>query len=287
MTEFTLTFDILSENGLLVINLVGQIQEKFPLKIPESYISFLSNISKNSSVRSLMQVTNLEHLEVLAEFCKEELDLRILDNQDKMRVMIKTFPALWLILDSICTIERSKFLPRVVSRIVLKMLSIRLKNFQDATKRSNQDYILWPDPTQEHPTQCYPMLPIWRYPSRYKVSQQVDSDLCDKAFTYHSDFCAGVYTVGCACDKNITFGFELMILKESPRNLFRFLMVRDIDVDALQGILVDHACHFEPYMMNTEAKFLEEKNVLVDGSHWNSQKQLKKPDKSGKGGHLG
>ena len=78
-----------------------------------------------------------------------------------------------------------------------------------------------------------------------------------------------------------------MLLKESPRNLFRFLMTRDIDVNGLDGILVDHACLFEPYMMNREAKFLENKNVLVDGAHWAGQKKLKKSDRTGKGGHLG
>jgi hypothetical protein len=48
-----------------------------------------------------------------------------------------------------------------------------------------------------------------------------------KTFTYHDDFCAGIYTVVCACPANITLGFELMLVKESPRNLFRFLMTRD------------------------------------------------------------
>ena len=64
----------------------------------------------------------------------------------------------------------------------------------------------------------------------------------------HSDYCAGVYSVGCACDANITFGFEIMLLKESPRNVFRFLKTGDIKVDALDGILMDHACLFEPYL---------------------------------------
>ena len=92
---------------------------------------------------------------------------------------------------------------------------------------------------------------------------------------------AGFYSVGCACDKNITFGFEIMLLKESPRNLFRFLMTRDIDLPSLKGILVDHACIFEvilllkvflksgnkfqPYVMNREASLLQNKLVLVDG----------------------
>ena len=64
-------------------------------------------------------------------------------------------------------------------------------------------------------------------------------------------------------------------------------MCRDVDLNSLEGILVDHACLFEPYTMNREAPLLEKVLVLVDGSHWAGQKKLKKPDKGGKGGHLG
>ena len=287
MGEFIVDGQISSANGLLVTNVVSHVSDKFPLKIPEPYVNFLSNIAKNSSARSLLQVTTLEPLDSLAEYCRQELDLRVHENKDKLTAIIKTFPALWPILDSICTLEKAKYLPVPVARVILSLLRIRCQTFQNATKRSNSDYFLWPDRTVEHPTQCYPTLPLWRYPSKYKVSAQSDADLCDKAFTYHGDFSAGVYSVGCACPANITYGFELMILKESPRNLFRFLMTRDIDVDSLDGILVDHACIFEPYMMNREAKFLENLYVLVDGSHWQGMKKLKKGDKTGRGGHLG
>ena len=222
-----------------------------------------------------------------------------------MSTLIKTLPALWPILDSICMLEKTKFLPRQVSKLIQGMLIVRHKTFENAVRRSNTDVTQWPDQTMEHPTQCYPTLPIWRYPSKYKVSQQVDADLCDKTFTYHGDFCAGVFSVGCACPANITFGFELMLAKESPRNLFRFLMTRDVDLESLDGILVDFACLFEPYAMNREAQILQEKLVLVDGAHWAGrwwggwifemhltinlagQKKLKKTDRTGKGGHLG
>ena len=49
---------------------------------------------------------------------------------------------------------------------------------------------------------------------------------------------------------------------------------------------MDHACKFDSYMLNREAKQLEHLLTLVDGSHWNSQKKLKHPN-SKKGGHLG
>ena len=64
-------------------------------------------------------------------------------------------------------------------------------------------------------------------------------------------------------------------------------MTRDVDLSALKGILVDHACIFEPYVMNREASILTNTLVMVDGAHWSGQKKLKKFDKRGKGGHSG
>lgn len=287
LEEFVQNEDLVSENGLMVKSLVSHILEKNSAKIPGPYVKLLSNISKPSSVRTLTQGTDLEILERLAEFCKGQLDLRIVENEENLRDISRMLPVLWPILDSICKLEESDFLPLQVSQIVIKMLKIRFETFQNAAKRSNSNYFLWPDKNLEHPTQCYPTMPLWRFPSRYEVSGLKDGDLCEKTFTYHSDFCAGVFTVGCGCSSNITFGFELMLAKESPRNLFRFVMCRDIDEIALDGILVDFACLFEPYMMNREASFLENKNVLVDGVHWQGHKRLKKGDKAGKGGHLG
>ena len=167
------------------------IKQKFPIEIPEPYVAFLSNISKNSSARSLLQVTKLESLDILGDYCQETLDIRSIENRDKMSTLIKTLPALWPLLSSVCDLENSKYLPRQVSKIVLELLKIRLDTFKNATKRSNSDVYRWEDPSREHPTMCYPCLPIWRYPSKYRVSSQVDSDLCEKTFTYHGDFTAG------------------------------------------------------------------------------------------------
>ena len=38
-----------------------------------------------------------------------------------------------------------------------------------------------------------------------------------------------------------------MLNKEGPKNLFRILQCRDVDMDKLEGILVDHACLVDPY----------------------------------------
>ena len=244
MEAFLKVDDIKTDNGGMVVELVQFIKGKYD-EIPPPYGRFLKNVSKNSSARSFVQVNEMVVLDDLGKFCREELDLRILGNQDKIKSITASLPAIWPLLDDICSLEKSKFLPVLVSRIVLRILKIRFNTFIQAPTRPNSSYFSWSDPLGEHPTQCYPCLPLWRHPSRYTVSDQVDTDLCEKSFSYSSDFVAGFYSVGCACDKNITLGFEVMLLKESPRNLFRFLMTRDVNLHALKGILVDHACIFE------------------------------------------
>ena len=78
-----------------------------------------------------------------------------------------------------------------------------------------------------------------------------------------------------------------MLNKESHQNLFRILKCRDLDHEQLEGILIDHACLVDRYIMNREAPMIEWKRVLVDGAHWRSQKKFKKHRNNGKGGHLG
>ena len=69
------------------------------------------------------------------------------------------------------------------------------------------------------------------------VSSVTDADFYDKAFLDHNAFAAGIYSIGCSCDKNITLVFELMLNKEGPKNLFRVLQCRDIDMSALRGYI--------------------------------------------------
>ena len=133
----------------------------------------------------------------------------------------------------------------------------------------------------------YPNHELKSFPKKYEVNQKIDYDLCKKAFIGHSDFTAGIFTIGCGCEYNTTFGFELMLNKESPQNLFRILKCRDLDHDQLEGILIDHACLVDRYVMNREAPMIEWKRVLVDGAHWRSQQKFKNHSNNGKGGHLG
>ena len=121
------------------------------------------------------------------------------------------------------------------------------------------------------------------YPKKYKVNQKTDQDLCKKSFTRHKDFTSGIFTMGCGCPHNTTFGFELMLNKESPRNLFRILQCRDFDHAHLQGILIDHACLVDRYILNREAPMLEFKKLLVNGAHWRAKKKLKNVIKTQEG----
>ena len=86
---------------------------------------------------------------------------------------------------------------------------------------------------------------------------------------------------------SITYGFELMCARESARHFFRFLMCRRINFAKLEGIIEDFACGLHPYVLNREPTQFQYTRFLVDGSHWQGQRKLKKPDYSGKGGHLG
>ena len=78
-----------------------------------------------------------------------------------------------------------------------------------------------------------------------------------------------------------------MLNNESPRNLFRLLVCNRFDHGQMVGVLMDHACKFDTYMLNREANPLKYLLTLVDGSHWNAQKKMKNPNSKGKGGHLG
>ena len=73
-----------------------------------------------------------------------------------------------------------------------------------------------------------------------------------------------------------------MLQKESPNNLFWL----PLHLYTLKGISMDHACLFDTFVMNRDAKILEHKKLLVDGLHWNAQKKNKKNEGRGKGGHL-
>ena len=287
MTDFLEEAEMETFNGRMVYDLIDRIYATWDEEMPQEYKRFLGNICKPSSVAGLLQVRSDLSLTYLEAFCQETLDIRSVEESDKLGFMQNELPAFWPMMTNILDIEGSKYLPVDVKNIVIKLIEIRRNTFINAVERNNDDYKDWLSPEEEHPTQFYPDFPIFRYPKRYTVSGQKDADLCNKDFDEKRDFSYGVFSLGCGCDLNITFGYELMLAKESAHNLFRFLMCRDVDMSKLEGVIFDNACGLDAYMLNREPREFQYLRCLVDGSHWQGQNKLKKPNKSGKGGHLG
>lgn len=247
--EFIASDVLQTDNSRLLIPLIERIQENWPEEIPKPYSRFIANIAKPTSVASYMQVTHDEPLTILKLFCEQTLNLSAL-NQDKVHLITKELPALWPNLMDILEIEKTQFLPIDVSNILIKMIDIRRNTFRNAAERTNADYIPWTSPDEEHPTSFYPQWPIFRHPKKYEVRAKQDADFCDKAFDSKSGFAFGLFSVGCSCPANITYGFELMLSRESAHNLFRLLMCRNLDMDSLEGIIFDFACGLDPYLLN-------------------------------------
>ena len=117
--------DMTSTNGLLIIAIARHILEKFPEGMPSCYRHFLANVCKPTSVRGLLQVLSSEPLLYLEQFCKEELNLHAHSSQMQLKCVATSLPAIWPDLDRICNLTNSEFLPKEVSTVILKLLSIR------------------------------------------------------------------------------------------------------------------------------------------------------------------
>ena len=122
----------------------------------------------------------------------------------KLKIVMSELPAFWAILDAICLLENRSFVPDLVSRIVLTILEIRHTMFDRAVHRDETDYTEWNG--REHATMCYPNLKLFRNPKKVKVNSKIDKDLCEKHFHSNSDFTAGIFSIGCACEYNTTLG---------------------------------------------------------------------------------
>ena len=268
MEEFLDSDAMQSINGKLVFNLVERISLERPDRMPMPYKQLLANICKISSVAGFLQVLSAEPLDHLEQFCLQTLDVRAAVNAEAQRTIKEEMPALWPNLVDILNLEHLQFLPNDLTLIILQLVKIRRDTFLTAATRSDDDYIDWEDPEKEHPTQFYPNWPIFRFPKKYIVRNVSDCEFCSKSFNKHTDFSFGVFSAGCACPYNITYGYELMLCRESAHNIFRLLMCRDVDLNSLEGVIFDFACGLDQYILNREPKEFEFLRCLVDGAHW-------------------
>ena len=79
---------------------------------------------------------------------------------------------------------------------------------------------------------------------------------------------AGLFHVGCCCPRNITSGFEIMLIPESSHNFAQLLLCRDLNMRRLQGVVFDFGCNLHNYLLNREPREFEFKRVLVDSFHY-------------------
>ena len=288
--EFCRKKKLNSENSNLVFDSIKRLRSKNKDVLPHCYNKFLSEVTKNVPICGIIQVTESKPIKILKKFCYETLDLRSGTYPKEIELLKTQVPFIWKLLNDICLYENTDFLPLDISRIMLKMLEIRKSTFSNSPQRYNEDYIDW-DKTGvfiEHPLAFYPKFPLNKYPKNYVVNNQEDDDMCAKTFPSHSDFAAGIFSVGCACEKSITYGFEVMVGHESPRLLFKLLMTRKLDRKSLKGIIYDYACGAHRYFLNREPKEVQFLHFLVDGCHFQGQKKMKKANyQTGKSGHLG
>ena len=286
VTDFCNSENFESENGELIHIVIRRLSVDYPSILPEPYKIFLTDVGKGSPVAGFIQVTSKKPLVQLRQFCNREIDLRNGNYQQELAELKSQLPALWQQLMDICILENSNFLPLDIANIVIRLLSIRRNTFRNGPQRYAEDYIKYD--TRENQTQFYPNHELKTYPKRYNVSKKVDEDFCEKNFPKHHDFADGIFSIGCSCNLSITYGFEIMMAHESARHFFKFLMNRKLNLKNLEGVIFDFACGLHRYALNREPLDFEHLRFLVDGSHWQNQKRLKKQDsRSKKGGHLG
>ena len=122
--EFSTSPDIISENGIMLKQLVRDTNMRYQGQIPKVFVRFLTNISKPTSVAGLLQSTGSAALKHLEDFANETLHLRHRTNKDKLSIVAKELPAFWPMLLGILNEEKSNFLNPFLATIVLKLLDI-------------------------------------------------------------------------------------------------------------------------------------------------------------------
>ena len=176
---------------------VHQIVEKFKdeEKLPDCYINFLAEVSKNTPVCGFIQVTERKSLSILRKFCLREVNLRDGNHQEDLFKLRSEIPALWKNISEILKHENTSFLPKLVSNLIIKLLKIRIQTFSSAETRYQEDYFPYEEETDD---QCsfYPNFPLERHPKLYSVSSNVDRDACEKTFSSHTAFADGIFSIG-------------------------------------------------------------------------------------------
>ena len=182
-----------SENFRFIHDVVEKFKEEE--KLPSSYVKFLAEVSKATPVAGYMQITKRGTLKTLRDFCLSEVNVRDGFHQQELTKLRSELPALWSNILEILRYEDQTFLPKSISRIILRMIKIRIDTFKMSEARYQEDYFAFEDPNGD---QCafFPNHKLLRHPKLYEVSQNVDKDSCQKTFSTHTEFADGVFSIG-------------------------------------------------------------------------------------------
>ena len=197
-----------SENGQMIFKLVKRVFEDFQ-HIPKEYLLFLADLSKVTSVTGYLQITSHKVLEVLEDFLNGTIDIFSANQKPNLELIRKELPALWKSVYSIIMLEKSRHLKSDMKDILRKLLNMRVQIFENAAKRSSSENRKWEG--GEHETMYYPLWPILHYPKHYNIGRGNKNiqkeELCEKLKRKKGQkWSYGVFSAGCSCSKNITYG---------------------------------------------------------------------------------
>ena len=182
-----------TSNGVILYNILCRLASKTDV-LPDCYEALLNELSKNSPVCGLLQVTNSTPLKYLRQFALKEVNLRHFDSKDKLKVIQAQLPAFWPILMAVCDYEKSVFCPSDVNQVILQLLKIRRDTFE-GPDRFQEDYHKY-ESDKSHECEFYPMHPLLTHPAKYSIDAVRDEDFCEKQFTVGKDFTSGIFSIG-------------------------------------------------------------------------------------------
>lgn len=198
-----------SENGKLIYILVKRVVEDFQC-IPNEYLLFLADLSKVSSVTGYLQIKSNKVLEVLQDFIDGSIDICSANQKENLDLIRKEVPALWKSIHSILMLEKARHLKSDMKEILRMLIYMRVHIFETAAQRSSSENIKWEG--GEHQTMYYPLWKILHYPKHYNIGKANNKNIqkeeeCDKKKSKKGQkWSYGVFSCGCSCSKNITYG---------------------------------------------------------------------------------
>ena len=205
--EEFLESEVESENGRILQRLVKNVYGHHRC-VPKQYLNFLADLSKVTSITGYIQITSSRVLDLLQDFINRTLDIFSANQKNNLDIIRKEVPALWKSIYEIMLLEKSRHLDDDMKEIMQKLIDMRIEIFEKAAERLSSDYTEWDG--GEHETMMYPLWPIIQYPRNYHIGKKKDiqkEEVCDKkVYKKGQKWGYGVFSVGCSCSKNITYG---------------------------------------------------------------------------------